>query len=335
MDDGKLSRADFLRLAAGAAAGLTLIGAGCGSSSQPAASPASSAATGAPAGSAPPSESPSPSPTKVKPAYVAVARGPDPAAVTTAAVDAVGGMARFVHSGADVIVKPNMCTASRGYRYAATTNPIVVGTLVRLALEAGAKRVRVMDSPFSGTPDAAYVDSGIAAAVKKAGGDMEIMSPLKYANTPIPHGRDIKSWQIYRDIMKADVVIDVPVAKQHGAAGLTLGMKNLMGVVLDRGGFHFNLHQRIADLTSAVRPALTVVDAVRILTANGPTGGSLGDVKQLDTVIASADVVAADAYAATLFGMKGADIGYIKIGDSMGLGTMHLERVKVRKIKVA
>lgn len=332
----KMDRAGFLKLTLGAAASLTLIGAGCGGGTRPAASAAatgaSAPATSTTAGGAP-STPPSPSASPA-PAYLAVVKGKDPAAITRAAVDALGGMARFVRHGADVIVKPNICSSSRSYEYAATTNPVVVATLVAMCLDAGAKRVRVMDSPFSDTPDAAYADSGIAAAVEKAGGTMVIMSPLGYATAPIPHGRDIKSWQIYRDALKADVLVNVPIAKQHGSTVLTLGCKNLMGVVLDRGGFHVNLSQRIADLTSVMRPALTLVDAVRILTANGPTGGSLSDVKRLDTVIASHDVVAADSRAANLFGLKGSDIGYLIAAHEMGLGKLEVGQAATRTLKV-
>ena len=333
-DARKMDRAGFLKLTLGAAAGFTLIGAGCGEGTAPgvstsaAASAATAAAAGTPAAS--PSASASPAP-----AYLAVAKGQDPAAITRAAVDALGGMTRFVQRGTDVIVKPNICTSSRSFEYAATTNPVVVATLVAMCLDAGAKRVRVMDSPFSGTPEAAYADSGIAAAVEKAGGTMVIMSPLGYATTSIPHGRDIKSWQIYRDALKTDVLINVPVAKQHGSTVLTLGCKNLMGVVLDRGGFHVNLSQRIADLTSVMRPALTVVDAVRVLTANGPTGGSLSDVKRLDTVIASHDVVAADSRAANLFGLKGSDIGYLVAAHDMGLGKLEVGHADTRTLTIA
>jgi len=332
VDELRIDRAGFLKLGLGAAAGLTLLGAGCGSQGQGAANTAAATAVGAASTPAiPPSTSSSATPA---PAYLAIARGKDPAGITRAAVDAVGGMARFVQQGADVIVKPNICTASRSYEYAATTNPIVVATVVEMCLAAGARSVRVMDSPFSGTPEAAYADSGIAAAVEKAGGKMVIMSPLGYATTRIPHGRDIRSWQIYRDVVNADVVIDVPIAKQHGSTVLTLGCKNLMGVVLDRGGFHVNLSQRIADLTSVVRPTLTVVDAVRILTANGPTGGDLADVKRLDTVIASHDVVAADARAARLFGFSGSDIGYLAAAHEMGLGQLKVDSAATRTIRV-
>ena len=107
-----------------------------------------------------------------------------------------------------------------------------------------------------------------------------------------------------------------------------------MGVIHDRNKFHFNLGQRIADLTSLLRPGLTVVDAVRILMNHGPTGGNLDDVKLTNTIIASHDIVAADAYAATLFGLTGADIPAIRAGVQMGLGTMDLSSVKVEEISV-
>jgi uncharacterized protein (DUF362 family) len=279
------------------------------------------------------SGNPSPSATS-SPAYLAVVHGPDPAAITRAAVDALGGMASFVSGGYDVIIKPNICTDYHTPEYAATTNPSVVGSLVTMCLEAGAKRVRVMDYPFGGTARSAYSISGIADAVEAAGGEMHVMNQSKYVVVDIPQGRDITSVEIYPDILEADLLINVPIAKDHGSTRLTLGGKNLMGVILDRGMMHFNLTQRIADLTSLVRPPLTVIDAVRILTANGPTGGDLSDVKQLDTVIASRDIVAADSYATTLFGLTGSDIGYIQASADMGLGTMNLASINIQEINL-
>jgi len=276
---------------------------------------------------------PEPTPTTV-PAYLVVAHGPDPASITRAAIDTLGGMASFVSSGFDVIIKPNMCTDYYPPEYATTTNPTVVATLVSMCLEAGAKRVRVMDYPFGGTPQSAYEISGISQAVEAAGGEMHIMSRPKYTRVDIPQGRDLTEVEIYPDILEADLLINVPIAKHHGSTRLTLGGKNLMGVILDRNLMHINLSQRIADLTSLVRPALTVVDAVRILTNHGPTGGDLADVMQLDTVIASRDIVAADSYATTLFGLTGADIGYIQASSELGLGTMDLGSINIQEINL-
>ena len=268
------------------------------------------------------------------PPYLAVARGVDPTAITKAAIDALGGIERYVKPGDDVIVKPNICVDYHGPEYAATTNPDVVATLVRLCLGAGARRVRVMDSPFGGTAESAYIRSGIGEAVNAAGGEMEIMSPVKFVETDIPDGKDITSWKIYQDVIDADVLINVPIAKHHNLARLTLGGKNLMGVVLNRGAMHRNLGQRVADLTSRVRPARTVVDAVRILKAHGPSGGSLDDVERMDTVIASSDIVAADAWAATLFGKSGTDVPYVRAAPDRGLGTMNLDEIEIEEISV-
>ena len=266
------------------------------------------------------------------PAYLAVIHGPDPAAITRAAIETLGGIASFVSPGFDVIVKPNICTDYNPPEYASTTNPTVVATLVSMCLEAGASRVRVMDFPFGGTAQSAYEISGIQEAVEAVGGEMHIMSYPKYISADIPQGKSLKQIRVYPDILDADLLINVPIAKHHNASRLTLGCKNLMGTVLDRNLMHADLHQRIADVTSLVRPDLTVVDAVRILLDHGPTGGDLRDVKQMDMVIASRDIVAADAYAATLFGLTGADIGYIVDSANLGLGTLDLASIDLREI---
>jgi uncharacterized protein (DUF362 family) len=267
-------------------------------------------------------------------AYLAVARGDDPKAITRGALAAIGGIERFVKSGDDVIVKPNICVDYRTYEYGATTSPEVVAALVELCLGAGARRVRVMDNPFGGSAESAYARSGIADAVSTAGGQMEVMNQAKFRETAIPGGRDITSWQIYQDVLTADLLINVPVAKHHSLARLSLGGKNLLGVILSPNRMHANLGQRTADLLSLVRPSLTVVDAVRTLMAHGPTGGNLDDVRLSNTVIASHDGVAADAYAATLFDLSGPDIAYVKAAADMGLGTLNLDSIEIEEIAV-
>lgn len=309
----RLSRRQFLKLSSAAAAGVGLFGSGC---------------TSQPSGRRQP-----PVPTGDQ-AYLAIARGGDPAAITQAAIAALGGIERFVRPGDEVIIKPNICVDYHPPEYAVTTNPTVVATLVTLCVGAGARRVRVMDTPLGGTPESAYAVSGIGEAVRAAGGKMEVMSPIKFAEFAIPEARDITAWEVYRDVIETEVLIDVPIAKHHSLARLSLGGKNLLGVILNPNQMHRNLGQRVADLVSLVRPTLTVMDAVRILVAHGPTGGSLNDVQQTNTVIASHDIVAADAWAATLFGLTGADIGYVQAAAEMGLGTMELNRIKIEEINV-
>ncbi len=315
-----LTRRKFLKLTGMAAASLALLQTGCSKQGDKTNGPAAGRQAPTPTGSQ---------------AYLAVARGEDPAAIVKAALGSLGGIERFVQQGQDVIIKPNICVDYHTPEYAATTNPDVVAALVTLCLGAGAKRVRVMDSPFAGiSPKAAFAASGIEDAVKAAGGEMEVMSPIKFAKFDIPQGKSITAWDIYRDVLETDVLINVPVAKHHSLARLTLGGKNLLGVVSDPNQIHSALGQRVADLVSIIRPTLTVVDAYRILMDHGPTGGSLNDVKQANTIIASHDIIAADAYGATLFGLTGADIPYVKIGAEMGLGTLDLSTVKVEEVNV-
>ncbi len=280
-----------------------------------------------------PTETPAIIPTIEHP-HLAVARGGEPAQLVRRAVAAVGGMERFVSAGDDVIIKPNICVGYHTYEYAATTNPWVVGELVKLCLEAGASRVRVMDQPFGSGPEQAYRQSGIQEVVEAAGGHMELMANFKFVKAEIPLGRDLKEWDLYEDALTADVLIDVPIAKDHNLAKLTLGMKNLMGLIRNRSAMHRNLGQRLADLASRFQPTLTVVDAVRVLTAHGPTGGSLEDVRKLDTVIVTPDVVAADSYAATLFGMKPEDLAYVRAATEMGLGRSDLANLKIEEIAI-
>jgi uncharacterized protein (DUF362 family) len=326
-----MDRRAFLRLAAAGLGGLAMqqFLAACGGQPEPQA-PRTTAPTGAPAD--PPAASPAPHPDAPD---LVVARRGEPQALVEAALTALGGIERFVPKGARVIIKPNICVAYHTYEYAATTNPWVVGALVHLCVQAGARSVQVMDKPFGGGPEKAYARSGIEEQVKAAGGEMVVMSHLKYPLTAIPAGLDIHEWEIYQDALEADVLINVPIAKHHELAGLTLGMKNLMGLVLKRSNLHINLGQRLADLTSLFRPALTVVDAVRVLRDHGPTGGDLNDVEQLDTLIASPDIVAADSYAATLFGRAPADLAYIQAGTQMGLGRSDLERLKIEEINLS
>jgi uncharacterized protein (DUF362 family) len=263
-----------------------------------------------------------------------VARGSAPVAITRAALAAIGGIERFVQSGDDVIIKPNICVDFRTFEYAATTNPEVVAALVELCLGVGARRVRVMDNPFGGTAASAYARSGIADAVTAVGGQMEVMNPAKFRDTDIPEGRDIRSWPVYQEVLNADVLIDVPIAKHHSRARLSLAGKNLLGVIQSRNKMHSNLGQRTADLVSLVRPHLTVVDAVRTLMDHGPGGGNLNDVRLTNMVIASHDIVAADAYAATLFDLSGEDIAYVKAAAEMGLGTLDLSAIEIEELSI-
>jgi len=265
--------------------------------------------------------------------YMTVVHGTPIDVSVKTAIAKLGGMRRFVGNGDDVVIKPNIC-AARAPKYAATTNPTVVATLVRLARGAGARRVRVMDNPISSSPNSCYSASGIASAVKAAGGSMQVMSGSRYKTYDIPGGK-LKRHPLYRDMVECDVLINVPIAKQHGSTGLTLAGKNLMGCTSNRGRMHtLGLSRTIAELNAKLKPELTVLDAIRILVRNGPTGGSLSDVRRKDIVIASKDWVAVDAYATRLFGKSPGYVPYIAAAAKMRLGKANLSGLAIKKYEV-
>jgi uncharacterized protein (DUF362 family) len=263
---------------------------------------------------------------------LAVAHGASPDRIVRAAVDALGGIRRFIAKGDVVVIKPNIGWDRRPEQ-AATTNPEVVGTLVRLCFEAGAGKVKVFDRTCNDARRC-YVQSGIEAAAKAAGAEVSHIDERRFREVKIPKGVAIQAWPLYIDLLEADKIIGAPIAKHHGLGRLTLSLKNWMGVMGEnRGRIHQRLEETLVDLATVIRPCLTVLDAVRILTAHGPQGGDLADVKKLDLVVAGTDQVAIDAYGATLFGLKGADLGYVREGARRGLGVMDLDRLTIRKVE--
>lgn len=264
---------------------------------------------------------------------LAVVKGSNPAAAARKAVEALGGMGLFVKKGDTVVIKPNIGW-NRAPQYAANTNPEIVAALVRLCYDAGAKKVRVFDNTCN-EAEMCYRNSGIQEAVSKAGGQIYHVTDWKFIAGAFPDGSAMEAWPIYRDAVECDCFINVPVAKHHSLSGLTLSMKNLMGVCGgSRGQIHWNIDRKLPELTKFINPELTIIDASRILLRHGPSGGNLKDVKKVNTVIAGTDPVLADSYAATLFDLKPADIGHIRAGEELGVGTMNIARASIRKISI-
>jgi len=265
---------------------------------------------------------------------VAVAKGKDPEDLVARALKSLGGMNAFVKPGQRVVVKPNIGWDRRPEQ-AANTHPAVVVAVVSAALAAGAKEVLVFDRTCN-EERRCYSNSGIRPALEALEDSRvrcEYVDRRKFVPVDIQRGQSLDRWSFYKDALAADAYINVPVAKHHSLARLTIGLKNVMGVIGGRRGvIHQNMGPNLADLNTVVRPVLTVVDATRILLRNGPQGGRLSDVKQTDTVLASADIVAADAVATTLFGLRPEDIPATRAAHAAGLGEMDLARITVRQV---
>jgi uncharacterized protein (DUF362 family) len=257
---------------------------------------------------------------------MAIVRGPDPAANVRRALEALGGMGRFVRRGERVVIKPNIGW-NRLPEQAANTNPDVVAEVVRQVVAAGASKVWLTDVSVN-TPEQCFVRSGIEKAAKQAGATVVRPDATAFREVNVS-GRLLPTGDVLYPFVEADRVINVPVVKQHGLSGATMSLKNWYGVLGgQRVKLHQNIHLSIIDLAAMVKPTLTVLDATRILLANGPTGGSLADVKQLDTVAAGTDEVALDAFGATLLGLNPNDVGFILEGMKAGLGTAQWHDLK-------
>jgi uncharacterized protein (DUF362 family) len=259
---------------------------------------------------------------------LAVIRGESPDLNVRAAVAQLGGMERFVKRDARVVVKPNVLTGSAP-EYATTTNPIVVATIVRMCLEAGAAEVAVLDYPTSSARPA-FQTSGLTQAVEESGGKLKYLSKRSFDRVDIPEGVTITSWPLVTEALEADALINVPIGKTHGIAGLTLAMKNLMGIMGDpRGEIHTDFARKITDVNTVVKPHLVILDAYRVLMRNGPTGGNLDDVEMPKTVVAGTSQVAIDAYGATIMGWKPADLPSLVEANARGLGEIDLSKYTI------
>jgi len=264
------------------------------------------------------------------PDFVIAKNETNPAVLTRRAVDAMGGMKRFVSRGDIVVVKPNIGW-DRMPIHAANSNPEVVATVVQMAFEAGAKRVVVTDASCN-DPNRCFQRSGIWRAAYNLGADVIIPAEHRFRTMRL-NGDVLDEWPVYTPLVQADKVINVPVAKHHNLAKYTGAMKNWYGSL---GGRRNRLHQNIdvsvADLATFMRPTLVVVDATRVLVRNGPQGGNVDDTREMNTVIAAVDQVAADSYGASLIGQKRENVPYLKMGHDRGLGTMFWENLRVREV---
>ena len=243
----------------------------------------------------------------------------DPTELVEKAIAALGGMKRFISRGDQVVVKPNIGW-DRMPLHAANTNPAVVAAVVRLAYDAGAKNVVVTDASCNEAARC-FTRSGIWEAAYNVGAEVILPAQHRFKNMRLK-GEVLGEWPVYSALVDTDKLINVPVAKHHNLAKYTGAMKNWYGSLGGRRNrLHQNIDTSIADLATFLRPTLTVLDGTRVLLRNGPQGGNIADAKDMFTVIASTDQVAADALGCELIGLTARDVPYMAMAESRGLGT--------------
>ena len=259
-------------------------------------------------------------------------KGGEPDVMFDKAIATLGGMKTFIKKGQTVIVKPNIgwdVSPERG----GNTNPVLVNRIIKRCFEAGAKDVYAFDHTCDDWKRC-YSNSGIERAAKDAGAKVVSgASEGYYQEVAVKRGEVMKNAKVHELILSSDVFINVPILKSHGSTEVTIGMKNLMGIVWDRGFWHRNdLHKCIADFASYRKPDLTIVDAYYVMKKNGPRGISTDDILTMKSQLIGRDMVAVDSAAAKLFGVDPKKIDYIKFAEEMKLGTTDLNKLSINRI---
>jgi len=237
------------------------------------------------------------------------------------ALKSIGGMERFIKKGDRVLLKVNAAFASP-QMLAATTHPQVVSEITRLCLDAGASAVIVSDNPIN-DPGSCFTLSGIADATRSSGARLFLPRDDAFRPFSVPGGKLIRNWPVlYEPLMDINKVIGTAPVKDHHRSGASMIMKNWYGLLGGRRNiFHQEIQTIITELAMMIRPTLVILDGTTTMMTNGPTGGSLADLKDTGTMIAGTDQVAVDAFGATLLGRSLNDLPFIGMAEAAGLGT--------------
>ncbi len=259
---------------------------------------------------------------------ISIAEGSDRQLLVKKAIDALGGIERFVDRGDVVFVKPNIAFASPAM-LGATANPELVAAVVKMCYQAGASQVIVGDNPIN-DPQSCLLLSGIERAATQAGARIMFPHSGFFQNTTLKTGQLIKNWPIFFEpLRRADKLIGITPVKHHHRSGASMSMKNWYGFLGGRRNiFHQNINTIISELATMVRPTLVILDGVTAMVSNGPTGGSTADLRATNTLIASCDQVAADTIGASLLAMTVKDLPYLKMAETAGVGTTDYDKLK-------
>ena len=251
---------------------------------------------------------------------LAIIHGEDAEAMVRAAFGALGGIDKFISKGDVVLLKPNVAI-DRSPRLGATTNPQILKAVARLVRDAGAKEILIADNPIN-SPEGCFHKSGIGPAAREVGARLVLPSPDTFARVDTG-GEAVGVWPaMARPLNRADKVIGVAPLKDHNLCEASMTMKNWYGLLGGaRNRFHQDIYTTVADLSGMITPTVVILDATRVLMSNGPTGGSLNDVKPGNTVIASIDQVACDTIGYGLLERDPANLEYLHLAAARGIGT--------------
>jgi len=259
---------------------------------------------------------------------LSIIQGADRVKSLDVALKALGGIEAFVKRGDRVLVKVNAAFATPAI-LSATTNPDLLAEVCRRCLKAGAASVVVTDNPIN-DPESCFSLTGLREAAHSAGARVILPRAGFFRPTTVAGGSLIKDWPLlHTPFQGVTRLISIAPVKDHNRSGASMIMKNWYGLLGGRRNiFHQDIHNTIKELAMMVKPTLVILDGTTTMMTNGPTGGSLSDLKATNTLIVSADQVAADAVGATLLGKTVSDLPFILKAVEAGVGTADVESLR-------
>ncbi len=266
-------------------------------------------------------------------ATVVVVHGTDIPKMIEAGIAKMGGWDKFFKQGGKVALKPNLAWNSTPEQ-GGNTHPDILRAIIRAAEACKVKQVTIPENTCQ-PEKRTFKTSGALEAIEGTIAKLYRPKPADYKEVSVPKGKTCTEAKVSRDLLEADCLVNMPVAKHHGGATLSLSMKNWMGAVDNgtRRAWHRDgLHQCIADFSTFLKPHLIVIDATRIMLDHGPQGpGKLAHPRE---IIFATDPVAADTYAATLFGKTPKDVLHIELAAKLGVGCADIGKIKVERVEV-
>ncbi|MCJ7730038.1 MAG: DUF362 domain-containing protein [Sedimentisphaerales bacterium] len=267
---------------------------------------------------------------------LSIVQGEDRVKTVNKAIELLGGIERFIAPGDVVVIKPNVAFASPPL-LGATTHPDVVAAVVRLCYDKGrARKVIVIDNPIN-DPASCFTISGVGKAATAAGAQVLMPKESLFSHTTLVGGSLIKDWPVYYGpFAKANKLIGIAPVKDHHRSVASMSMKNWYGLLGGRRNiFHQDINTIIAELAMMVKPTFVILDGTVTMMTNGPTGGSVSDLKKTNTMIASCDMVAADAFGCSLLNLKPSDLPYLSLAEKAGVGTVDYVPLKPLRANVS
>lgn len=260
---------------------------------------------------------------------LSIARDADRGRSLKEALGALGGIHQFVKPGERVLLKVNAAFASPPM-LGATTHPEMVGHIGRLCYEAGAAQVLITDNPIN-DPAGCFALTGIDDAARSVGAQVILPMQDRFESYTLAGGRLIRHWPVLcAPLRRVDKVIGIAPVKDHHRSGASMTLKNWYGLLGGRRNiFHQQIHSIIAELALLIKPTLVILDGTQSMIQNGPTGGSLDDLKATHTMIVGTDPVAVDTAGAKLLDKTVEDLPHLLMAQKAGAGTTNYRSILI------